>query len=215
MNRLFRRGGLAVTAAILAGACAEIVYPTRVDFYDWRLVVGIDSLTFNWPEGHTVRVWVEDTLDLPAHTAAGIQTWKNQFLYGEFDATIVSDSSTADVLVGVSIPRAGIQAVRLGASATGCEGETSFPPLAPDNSIVLPFHVQIITKLLDVNAPQAHACYEIVIAHELGHTMGLFKHSPDSLDLMYTIPDVAQPSARDRNTVQQLYHVDPDLTAHR
>jgi hypothetical protein len=206
---------MALATVLLAAACAEIVYPTRADFYDWRLVVGVDSLTFNWPEGHTVRVWVEDTLDMPMHTQAGIDTWKNQFLYQEFDATIVSDSTTADVLVGVSIPPAAVQAVRLGASAPECAGVTTFPPLAPDNSIVLPFHVQIIPRTLDLTSPAAVACYELTVTHELGHTMGLFRHSTNANDLMFTDPVVAGPSARDRNTVQQLYHVDADLTAHR
>ena len=103
-----------LTLTALAMACAEIVHPTRADFYDWRLVApGIDSLTFNWPQGQTVRIWVEDTLDMPLHTEAGIQTWKDQLLYQEWDATIVADSATADVLVGVSIPPAAVQGIRM------------------------------------------------------------------------------------------------------
>ena len=52
------------------------------------------------------------------------------------------------------------------------------------------------------------------MTHELGHTMGLFKHSPNPNDLMAPDP-ISGPTARDRNTVQQLYHFEPDLTASR
>ncbi|MEE8477221.1 MAG: hypothetical protein V3S19_02570, partial [Gemmatimonadales bacterium] len=89
---------LAVSAAVAAGGCSDISNPSRSNFYDWRLVVGIDSLTFSWPQGTAVRVWVQDTLNMVAHTQAGIDTWKEQFLYGEFDAVLVADSAAADVL---------------------------------------------------------------------------------------------------------------------
>jgi predicted Zn-dependent protease len=54
----------------------------------------------------------------------------------------------------------------------------------------------------------------LTVTHELGHAMGLFKHSPNPNDLMAPDP-VSGPSTRDRNTVQQLYHFEADLTASR
>ncbi len=204
---------IAVSAAVAAGACGDISAPSRSDFYDWRLVVGIDSLTFNWPEDHTVRVWVQDTLNMPANTQAGIDSWKDQFLYQEFDAILVADSSTADILVGVTILPAAARAIRLGSMAPECIGDTTFPPLN-GSTIVLPFHVRVQPRTLDPLGEATQACLRLTVTHELGHTMGLFVHSTDPNDLMFTDP-VSGPSPRDRNTVQQLYHFEADLTASR
>jgi len=204
---------LAVSAAVAAGGCSDISSPSRSNFYDWRLVVGIDSLTFSWPQGTAVRVWVQDTLNMPAHTQAGIDTWKEQFLYGEFDAVLVADSAAADILVGVSIPPAAVRAIRLGSMAPECTGETTFPPLV-GFTIVLPFHIRVLPRTLDPEGAATQACLELTVTHELGHAMGLFKHSPDANDLMFTDP-VSGPTTRDRNTVQQLYHFEVDLTASR
>ena len=204
---------IAVSAAAAAGACGDISSPSRSDFYDWRLVVGVDSLTFYWPEDHTVLVWVQDTLNMPANTQAGIDTWKDQFLYQEFDAVLVADSSTADILVGVTIPPAAVRAIRLGSMAPECVGDTTFPPLN-GSSIVLPFHIRVVPRTLDPLGPATQACMQLTVTHELGHTMGLFQHSTNPNDLMFFDP-VTGPSPRDRNTAQQLYHFQADLTASR
>ena len=204
---------VAVSAAFAAGACGDISSPSRSDFYDWRLVVGVDSLTFSWPQDHTVRVWVQDTLNMPANTQAGIDTWKDQFLYQEFDAILVADSSTADILVGVTIPPAAARAIHLGSMAPECVGDTTFPALN-GSTIVLPFHIRVQPRTLDPLGAATQACMQLTVTHELGHTMGLFAHSTNPNDLMFTDP-VMGPSPRDRNTVQQLYHFESDLTASR
>ncbi|HET9725656.1 MAG TPA: hypothetical protein VFP28_01990, partial [Gemmatimonadales bacterium] len=97
------------TAAALvvgAAACSDIATPIRNDFYEWRLVVpkasgtGDDSLTFHWPKSRIpVRIWVEDAASLPQNVPNGIAAWRTAYLYHEFDATVVSDSGSADVIV--------------------------------------------------------------------------------------------------------------------
>jgi hypothetical protein len=51
-----------------------------------------------------------------------------------------------------------------------------------------------------------------LVAHELGHVLGIARHSPNPLDLMWrTDPDATRPSTRDAATVQVLYHMRPDV----
>lgn len=206
---------LAVSAAVAAGGCGDISPPNRTaDFYDWQLMTSEGALTFNWPKSSLpVRIWVEDSLGLPGHTAAGIETWKAQLLYGEWDAVVVGDSSTADVVLGFSIIPA-IRSVKLLSQGRMCSGVTSFPPLV-GSTITLPFRVRITNRSADPTSPQAQSCFAITVAHELGHTMGLFQESDDPNDLMYGIDPTTGPSTRDRNSVQQLYHSEADLTASR
>ncbi|MGE0201108.1 MAG: tetratricopeptide repeat protein [Candidatus Melainabacteria bacterium] len=48
--------------------------------------------------------------------------------------------------------------------------------------------------------------------HELGHALGIWGHSTDPGDIMYTQPIADQLSARDTETIQRLYRVYPDKT---
>lgn len=48
--------------------------------------------------------------------------------------------------------------------------------------------------------------------HELGHAIGLWGHSPDPGDVMYTHPIVSQLSARDVATIRKLYALDTPYT---
>jgi predicted Zn-dependent protease len=205
----------AAIAAITIAACGDISPPNRTaDFYGWGLITAGDTLTFNWPASSLpVRIWVEDTLGLANHTAAGIQTWKEQFLYGEWDAVIVDDSATADVVIGFSVTPA-LRSLKMFSMAPGCSALTSFPPLV-GSTITLPFRVRMVNQSTDPTSPQAQSCFAITVAHELGHTMGLFQESGDPNDLMYGIDPTTGPSTRDRNSAQLLYHVTPELDASR
>ncbi|MDF3052856.1 MAG: hypothetical protein K0S19_961 [Geminicoccaceae bacterium] len=78
-------------------SCADIAAPSRSNAYEWRRIVGIDTLSFHWPKAELpVRFWVEDSLNLPAHVEHGIAEWEAAFLYGEFAGEVVSDSNKAD-----------------------------------------------------------------------------------------------------------------------
>ena len=46
----------------------------------------------------------------------------------------------------------------------------------------------------------------ITFVHELGHALGLLKHSPYADDIMNDIPTVTTPSPEDRRTIEVLYH---------
>ncbi|HEX7024951.1 MAG TPA: hypothetical protein VF187_09045, partial [Gemmatimonadales bacterium] len=49
-------------------------------------------------------------------------------------------------------------------------------------------------------------CFGVAILHELGHVIGMLRHSPRNTDLMFASPEVDQLSARDRNTAEVMYH---------
>jgi hypothetical protein len=76
---------------LLAGAsaglsCADIASPSRSQVYEWRRIVATgpgtaDTLSFHWPRSRLpVKIWVENSLNLPAHVQAGIAQWKAAFL---------------------------------------------------------------------------------------------------------------------------------------
>ena len=51
-----------------------------------------------------------------------------------------------------------------------------------------------------------------VVAHELGHALGILSHSPNSGDLMYLVTDeCSRISQRDLNTLKKLYELKVDV----
>jgi predicted Zn-dependent protease len=201
-------------AALLAAtlSCSEAAAPDRGLVYEWRLFVQgatsgqTDTLSFHWPkEMLPVRIWVEDSLDMPAHVADAIASWKDAYLYGEYDAVMVQDSSSADVVVRVLTPPppGATSAGRLPTVFAGCEGLTVIDTAATRHELQLPVHMYLAPRYQDVDLSE---CFEVTALHELGHSIGLFQHSPDPVDVMYAQPEVQVLSSRDVNTAQTLAH---------
>jgi len=209
---------LAVAAALGALACGDIGAPVRSDLYEWRIETpaipgpGLDTLSFHWSRNELpVRVWVEDALGLPDHVARAIDVWGSAFLYGEFDATLVSDSASADVIVRGGAPDDKLQRIRLGSALRPeCAGFTDIDIDVASHELRLPIRVSLDSRSLP-DDPDLEPCLALTSIHELGHAMGIFTHSEDPEDIMYTDPEVDLPSNRDISTAEAAYHTPANL----
>ena len=211
---------LPILMAVGAGlSCADIAAPTRSNAYEWRLITPTgpgtaDTLSFHWPHSRLpVKIWAQDTLNLPAHAKNGIAQWKAGFLYGEFDAVLVSDSNVADVMVSEgSAIKGGFSVTRLHSMlAPECEGGTDFDLPAGSREIQPPVRIFLNLRVVPT-APGVEECLALTTTHELGHAIGIFAHSPVATDLMFADPTVSGPSDRDRATAELAYHTEPTLT---
>jgi predicted Zn-dependent protease len=213
---------LALIAAFgIAGtvACSDIISPSRSARYDWRLFVNydsvgprVDTLSFHWPRSSLpVKIWVEDQFNVPQRVQQGISLWRGAFLYHEWDGTIVSDSTTADVIVRtIQPPPLTFPAPpRLNAAVPSCLGATDIDTVGTRFELRLPIRVYVVPSVL--GAPDLDECLRTVAAHELGHTLGLFQHSPDSLDLMFAVPTADALTNRDHGTAENVYHFPSDM----
>jgi predicted Zn-dependent protease len=68
-----------------------------------------------------------------------------------------------------------------------------------------------ITPLAAPDDAGLRECLALTSIHELGHAIGIFRHSPNATDIMFANPVVDLPSALDRGTIEVLYHVPPTL----
>jgi hypothetical protein len=213
---------LAAAAALVAFACSDIGAPLRSDLYEWRIEApavpgpGLDTLSFHWGRSELpVRIWVEDAFGLPAHMMRAIDVWESTFLYGEFDATVVSDSTTADVIVRGGTPEAKLQRLRLhGALRPECAGVTDLDIDVATHELRLPIRVFVDPRSLP-DDPDIEPCLALTSIHELGHAIGIFAHSDDPEDIMFTDPEVDLPSNRDITTAEAAYHTLANLQAVR
>lgn len=204
-------------AAVAALACGDIAAPVRGDLYEWRLEApsipgpGLDTLSFHWDQADLpVRVWVQDGNNLPAHMARAIDVWQSNFLYREFQATQVSDSAGADVIVvsGAPVPKVSL---RLNSAlAPQCAGATDLDIDVATHELRLPIRVFIDPRSLP-DAPGIESCLALTSIHEMGHALGIFAHSDDADDIMFADPQVELPSDRDRRTAEAVYHTPPTL----
>jgi len=129
-------------------SCADIASPTRSNAYEWRRIEPTgpgtaETLSFHWPASRLpVKVWAEDTLNLPAKVQAGIDKWKAAFLYREYDAVTVADSNLADVVVRLAPPsKLTFDVVRMRALAPECEGATDFDLPTGSRELQVPVRV--------------------------------------------------------------------------
>jgi predicted Zn-dependent protease len=209
-------------AALVALACGDIAAPLRDGVYEWRLQApsipgpGLDTLSFHWDRTDLpVRVWVEDSDDLPAHIARAIDVWEAAFLYREFEATRVDDSTAADVIVLSGSPGdPKLRVTRLSAVAPECDGATDVEVNEANTELRLPIRVFIDPHFFPDDA-NLERCLALTSIHEMGHALGIFAHSPHPEDIMYLDPDVEQLSERDRRTAEAAYHTPPTLEAVR
>lgn len=200
-------------AAIAALACGDIGAPSRLDIYEWRFTNGVDTINFHWPrDAQPVRFWVADTFNLRVHTQTAIDNWKRTLLYRDFDGEVVSDSNDADVIVRAGFPPGG-GGVLVG-RAPECEALTDLELDLNTRVLQLPMHIYVARRF-EPNLPETQRCFELVMTHEVGHVMGIFRHSNDPDDIMFFDPQVQSPSLRDRQTAEVMHQSRTTVTLQR
>jgi predicted Zn-dependent protease len=172
--------------------------------------------SFRWARAdYPVRVYAEPVGELQQHAGNAISLWLGAFRCGELGLTTWSDSNTADIVLRnppLEPPRAATARAIAADSINACRGRTDLEtPTTSADTILRPVRSYVWPVGTDQAATDA--CYRFVAAHELGHALGLLRHSLDTLDIMYQRPRRAALSLNDRYTIQLLYNTAPTLVA--
>lgn len=197
---------------LITAACSEPAAP-RVDppAYDPTQLTGV---LYRWPTGRTIAIYtdptaVPDATDLRVATAAAMTAWKLALLGGsQFAFRTATSAADADVIVHVSGAPRLVGLAGCAEPPTFAGGVTFFCPAA-DSALTLPLVNGAMGRVkvdISINPAATSAANPLgaLVAHELGHAVGIGGHSPDALDVMYGSPAVSVPSARDIATLRWL-----------
>lgn len=215
--RWLRPAALAV--ALLA--CDAPTVPPEAPAYD--PVSPALGRSYRWPLGRTIGVYVDPTAapdrsDLADATRRASEQWAQAIHYGEFTLRLVSSPAEADVIVHHADAPLLVSTGGCSYPGGGAGGVTFFcPALAGDSVETLPLlvggpgRVKVDVRVDRGRVDSEHA-FRALVAHELGHVVGIGAHSDDPADLMFGAPGVLAPSARDARTLRYVLHQPPGYT---
>lgn len=212
-----------------APACESPILAGRPTTDVYTFMLDTDPPTvLHWPTGSTVRLFVVPSGDagrdslLAGAVAVGAAGWNREALFGEFRLAPVQRLEEADVVVSWSDVLLPIETEQCRpqlqrAVTTFCiDGfDTAAPTLRPfplrQPADPAAGEVRMLVTFLGAESLFPERLTRLV-AHELGHVLGIGRHSADSGDLMFAPdPGRATPSRRDAATVQVLYHTRADI----
>ena len=139
---------------------------------------------------------------------AAADAWIATLRYRELGVTLVERAEDAEVVVSWA------DAHPVALDACGSFGiGAAFALLCPDGDVARPLPLRsgaagAVRIAIAVDAGQVASADQLaaVVAHEVGHALGVGGHSGDVGDVMYPDPRVARPSARDARTLRYVLH---------
>lgn len=206
-----------VLLGIAAGmACKDPTVPDRqfVNSFADTIIVGTDTTIdlFRWPAYRLpVRFWADPRSNMRTLVSRALDIWERQFLYGEFRGEVVSDSNAADVIVTWvdSVPP---DVAPDTTPPNSCSGNTLFDFDSTGTALSGPVHVSLRVLATGATDARVQGCMRRVAIHEIGHSLGLLRHSAFRQDIMFGSPDSANvPSRFDRISAEALYHSVPTI----
>jgi hypothetical protein len=222
---------LVLLLPVVVAACDAPTIPPRIEVYRYAADGG---LVFRWPAGATVRLYVAGEGDLARQlqrwTDAAGDMWNAAQLYDDYRVTRTSRLDEADVVLRwsqtplpVSVPDGAVCTPPGGQADTMFCFEAPRPDDAPQAARLVTLPIRdaapdaagrvraVITVLTWESADTLHA--RRLVAHEVGHALGIWNHSPAAADLMFGGMLSANALSRaDRGTVQMLYRTPPNVT---
>ena len=216
-----KRVAFAVATLCAIAACETPTAARPSAAYSPTTLTG--GLLYRWTSGTTIHVWVVPSaplspFDLGIATRQGMVEWNHVPQFGEFTFTSAERIEDADLIVYDREQPIPVQVGACPFDPRSSAGYTYFCPAAGEPLraerlplVANPSHSVSVVIRVDFGRVTSQGGLNAVMAHELGHALGIGGHSDQALDLMFGLPTVTTPSARDGATLRFLLGQSPQL----
>lgn len=207
--RPFLRKATAATLALIAAACDAPTVARPAFAYNPTQLSG--GQLYRWPSGTTITVYVAPqplgaTLDLFSAADNALAEWNDLPLFDEYQLVLGGLTEADLIIVDRASPLPVTPAAACPFNAGNAAGATYFCPV---NGRAVPLAAAgggttraTVVVSVDAGRLGTQTRLDAVVAHELGHALGIGGHSDDAADLMFASPTVRRPSNRDAQTLQ-------------
>lgn len=217
---------VALFLPLLLAGCDAALIPARraADVYEFRLPI-TPPLVLRWPSGASVYVYVaaadESSARVPVLRDAlrfGMAEWNQYATFGEYRLVETTDIERADVVLRWSDEPSPVDLAECPPSSTRAvttfcaesdnlaEGLATFPRADGGSS-----RVKMVVSILPSES-SVPGRVRALVTHELGHVLGIARHSDQPRDLMYSEElTTTRLSRRDIATIQLLYQLQPQV----
>ena len=221
MSHVRSRVARGVALSVFIGAC-DVPTISRPDFaYDPTTLTA--GTLYRWTSGTAIHVWVvsdgNSAIDLGIATRSAMNAWNAVPQFAEFTMTSASSIAAANIVIYDRASTAPVAPGGCAFDARGAAGYTYFcvgsgTPARAEHLILSNAGGSSVSVVIRVDRGRvtSQQGYNAVVAHEFGHALGIGAHSENASDVMFGLPTVATPTARDIATLRYVLGQIPLLT---
>ncbi len=179
-----------------------------------------NGMLYRWANGQQLHVWADladstRAVNLGQSVRTAIARWNDLPAFAEFELVIVSNPADAQIII---YDRARPMPVRAGSCAfepRAAVGYTYFCATGGNAERLAlasgaPSRASVVIRV-DDTLVAGQSRYDAIVAHELGHALGIGAHSSVAGDLMFGLPTTSFPTGRDAQTLQYVLGAPADI----
>lgn len=215
-----RRARMLLVSAMMASACESPSVMRPDAAYDPTTLT--QGTLYRWANGRTLLVFVAADPSSPYDLGLAVRQaqvrWNAVPQFAEFELRTTTDLTQADIVVYDRAAAAPVSPGSCTFDPRSSAGYTYFCAEAGSaRAERLPLGVggtgrATVVIRLDRGRVTSQSALNAVVAHEFGHALGIGAHSSVATDLMFGLPTVEAPSARDAATLRFVLGKTPQLS---
>ena len=179
-----------------------------------------NGMLYRWANGQKLRVWADlaDStrgVNLGLSVRSAIARWNDLPAFAEFELVLVSNPAEAQIVIYDRVRPMPVRAGTCAFEPRAAVGYTYFCPNGRNAERLAlasgaPSSVSVLIRVDDTQVA-GQTRYDAIVAHELGHALGIGAHSSVAGDLMFGLPTTTFPTGRDAQTLQYVLGALPDI----